>query len=283
MATSSAAHPYDRGAALNHASAGHRTTITLTGKNVIDHASPVPYYFQFSSYVERRIKDREWTPGQLLPSEQELCATLGVSRTVVRQAMAELERKGLITKQNGKRSSIAPPKYEGGLMQNLRGFYDDAVAKGQKPFTKVMSLRTAPAAPEVAEALRLPERAPVIELNRLRFLDDEPEVLVVTYLPHAKCPNLVDEDLTNQSLYGLLERKYGLRIVEGFRTIEAIALDRADARLLGLRTGSPALLLKSLGLIADGTPLEYFVAKHRGDRARFEVKLIGDSALAKGG
>ena len=250
--------------------------VSIDGHQIVDHKSPVPLYFQLSSYVAQKIKAREWHPGQLLPSEQELCAVVGVSRTVVRQAMTQLERDGLVLKQSGKRSSIALPKYEGDLMQNLRGFYEDAVAKGQKPLTEVLSLKVVPATPEIAAALALTQGARVVELNRLRFLDGDPEVLVVTYLPESRCPDLLREDLANESLYRLLDRKYGLRIAQGFRTIEAVALNSAEAKLLGLRTGSPALLLKSLGLLDDGTPLEYFIAKHRGDRAKFEVRLARD-------
>jgi GntR family transcriptional regulator len=109
---------------------------------IVKHASPIPYYFQLSTYVEQKIKAKELMPGSLLPSEQEICQKLGISRTVVRQAMADLERKGLVSKQSGKRTAIAHPTYDGSLMQNLRGFYEDAVSKGQKPTTrKVRSLK----------------------------------------------------------------------------------------------------------------------------------------------
>jgi GntR family transcriptional regulator len=256
--------------------------VTLQRAGVIHHGSPVPYYFQLSTYIEARIKAKDWQPGQMLPSEQELCDVLGISRTVVRQAMADLDRKGLIAKQNGKRSTIAYPKYEGGLMQTLRGFYEDAVAKGQRPSTQVLDFRVIGASAEVAQALTLAEGEPVIMLNRLRFLDGEPEVLVVTYLPAKLCPELLREDFSNQSLYEALSRKHGLTIIQGFRTIEAIALDRADAKLLGLRAGSPALLLKSIGLLENGAPLEYFVAKHRGDRSKFEVRLIRSQLAGSG-
>src|ERR1019366_187091 len=239
--------------------------------DIVKHGIPIPYYFQLSNYIERKIKAKEFEPGQLMSSEQEICEKLNISRTVVRQAMADLERKGLITKQSGKRSTVSYPKYQGSLMQNLRGYYEDAVSKGQKPTTRVLKLAVVPAEGEVAEALKLNEGEPVIMLNRLRFLDGDPEVLVVTYLPESKCPGLVREDLTNQSLYELLARKYGLVISQGYRTVEAIALERADAKLFDLPPGSPALLLKSVGLLEDGTPLEYFVAKHRGDRSQFHI------------
>lgn len=244
---------------------------------IVRHDSPIPYYFQLASYIEQEIKAKHLVPGQLMPSEQEICERLGISRTVVRQAMSSLERKGLVTKQSGKRSAIAYPTYNGSLMQNLRGFYEDAVSKGQKPTTRVLELKVVPAQTDVAEALKLNEGEPVTVLNRLRFLDGEPEVLVVTYIPESKCPKLVHEDLSNQSLYELLSRKYGLVIARGYRTVEAIALARADAKLLGLPAKSPALLLKSVGLLEDGTPLEFFVAKHRGDRSKFHIDLVRDA------
>jgi len=243
---------------------------------IVKHDSPIPYYFQLTSYIEHKIKTKELLAGHLMPSEQEICQRLAISRTVVRQAMAELERKGLISKQSGKRSTVSYPRYDGSLMQNLRGFYEDAVSKGQEPTTRVLTLKVVPAEGEVADALKLSQGAPVIMLNRLRFLDGEPEVLVVTYLPESKCPDLVREDLSTQSLYELLARKYGLVIKTGHRTMEAIALDRLDAKLLGISPGSPALLLKSVGLLEDGTALEYFVAKHRGDRSKFHIYLVRD-------
>jgi len=251
-----------------------RDRIEIKDRLGVDHSSPVPLYHQLSQYIEGHIKEKQWRPGQLLPSEQEICDRAGVSRTVVRQALAALERVGLVSKQSGKRSTVAIPKYDGGLMQNLTGFHEDAIAMGQKPSTQVLDLRVEPASDEVAERLRLDAGAPTVMLNRLRFLDGEPEVLVATFLPQHRCPALVDEDLTDQSLYELLDRKYGLRIVEGFRTIEAVSLERADARLLRVKAGSPALLLRSVGYTADGSPLEYFVAKHRGDRSKFGVRLL---------
>lgn len=248
--------------------------VLSAGVEVIDRSSPIPLYFQLSKFIENRIKVREWTPGQLLPSEQELCSRFGISRTVVRQALSELERNGFITKQSGKRSTIAFPKYEGGLMQNLHGFYEDAIAKGQTPSTKVLEFTVVPADPEVAGALQISENDPVIKLNRLRFLDGEPEVLVVTYLPEKKCSSLIMEDFSAHSLYEVLASKYGLRIVRGYRSIEALALSASDAKLLNVKAGSPALLLKSIGLLEDSSPLEYFIAKHRGDRCKFHVRLV---------
>ena len=132
---------------------------------VIQRDSPIPFYFQLVTYIEEKISSKQWAPGQLIPSEEEFGRTLGVSRTVVRQAMASLESKSLIVKHDGKRSSVSYPKFKVGLMQSLCGFHEDAVASGQKPAAKVLGLGVKPAKVEVAEALGLNEGDPVIVLE----------------------------------------------------------------------------------------------------------------------
>ena len=249
-------------------------SVAFRGAGVIHRESPVPFYFQLGTYIEERVKSGEWRPDQFLPSEQDLCESLGISRTVVRQALDYLERKGLVTKRNGKRTRVAYRKYEGGLMQNLRGFHEDVAARGRKTSTKVLAFEVIPASAEVAEALNLREGDAVLMLNRLRYLDGKPEVLVVTYLPERLCSALAGEDFSNQSLYETLTRKCGLTIVSGSRTIEAVALNRTDGRLLDAKAGSPALLIRSIGLLADLTPLEYFVARYPGDRTKFHAQLV---------
>ena len=81
-------------------------------------------------------------------------------------------------------------------------------------------------------------------------------------------------------MYELLERKYGLRLASGYRTIEAITAEHIYAELLGVKTGSPLLLLKGIGFLADGRPFEYFVARHRGDRSKFGVRVVRESRPA---
>ncbi len=250
---------------------------------IIQRSSPVPLYFQLAAYMEEKISSKQWAPGQMLPSEEKFCRNLGVSRTVVRQAMASLESKHLIVKRDGKRSTVAFPKFEVGLMQSLCGFHEDAVASGQKPAASVLGLEVRPANAEVAEALGLREGDPVIALNRLRYLDGEPEGIEVTYLPESLCPGLIHEDFSRHSLYELLEGKCGLEMASGYRTIEAISAEQAHAELLGVRTGNPLLLLKGVGFLADGRRFEYFVARHRGDRSKFRVRVVRESRPAAAG
>ena len=79
------------------------TQTVLTNK-LIDRSSPIPAYQQIANDISKRIAQREWKINDKLPSEQELAQNYGVSRVTIRQAMAQLERDGLIEKVSGKRS-----------------------------------------------------------------------------------------------------------------------------------------------------------------------------------
>jgi len=249
-------------------------TVTLDRLGTIVESSPIPLYFQLIKLIEEKIRANEWLPGQSLPSEQGFCDYLGLSRTVVRQAFADLEHRGLLKKRNGKKTTIAHPEYRGALMQSLRGFHEEAEREGQNPRTKVLDLKVIAADEVVAGKLGIAEGAQVILLTRLRYLRDQPEVFVKTYLNYGRCASLLNEDFSDKSLYRVLDQKLGLVIAKGVRTIRAIALNAREASMLKVKPQSPALLLTSVGFLADGTALEYFVAKHRGDRTEFEVQLI---------
>ena len=247
---------------------------SLDGHKMIKRDIPLPYYFQLKELLREEIESRRWQPDQQIPSEWELCEQLDLSRTVVRQALNELVNEGLLYRQKGKGTFVARPKIGESLVQNLSGFYEDMVARGLTPLTQVLEQTVVPATKKIAERLNLEPLAQVFKITRLRFVNDDPILLVTTYIPYDACPDLLSEDLSQQSLYALLEDKYGLEIVRGHRTLEAVAANETEARLLKISTNAPLIVLDSVSYLRDGRPIEYYHAVHRGDRSRFEVELF---------
>ena len=240
----------------------------------IDRESHIPYYIQVRDALQDQIEQARWQPGDQLPGEPELCRLFGVSRPVIRQALQEMESRGLVKRQKGKGTFVAEPKLLESLVQSLTGFYQDMVARGHTPVTQVLKHQVVRASARVASLLHLHAGDAVIEIERLRFIDDEPIMLATTYLPHALCPKLVDADLTSRSLYEFLETECGMGIARGRRTVEAVLANEYESSLLQVKQGAPLLLLNSVSYLEDGTPIEYYHAHHRGDRARFEVELV---------
>lgn len=244
------------------------------GNLSIDRASPVPFYIQLQEILRRQIERGELRPGDQMPAESTLCQDFDVSRTVVRQAFNDLTNEGLVVRKRGKGTFVAEKKIIESLVQRLTGFHQDMIERGLTPVSRVLTQRVIPANEKVASNLGVSVGTPVIELERLRSVEDEPIVLVTTYLPQSFCPYLAQADMSHQSLYVYLEQSCGLVIARGRRAIEAVPAKEYEAGLLQVPKGSPLVLLVSVSYLSDGTPIEYYHALHRGDRSRFEVELV---------
>jgi GntR family transcriptional regulator len=240
--------------------------------SVIDRTSPLPFYHQLKQILLAELRERDLAPGARLPGDHELCATYDVSRTVVRQALSELETEGVIERVKGRGTFVAPHKTAERLVQSLTGLYEDVAARGSHLRSEVRRQEVVPADEQIAAELGLAVGAPVIVVERLRHVDDEPWVLATTYLPYDLAPGLVADDLTDQSLYALLEETYGVALTHGRRAVEAAVASTALAKALGIAAGDPVLVLRSTSYAGE-RPVEMFVAYHRGDRSRFEVTL----------
>lgn len=240
----------------------------------IDRHSGIPYYIQVRDAILARVQAGVWQAGDQLPSEPKLCEYFGVSRTVIRHALDNLAAQGIIRREKGSGTFIAEPKITERLVQRLTGFYRDMVEQGYRPTTQVLRQAAIPANGEIAEQLHLPLNTSVLEIERLRSVDDTPIQHVTSYLPVGLCEALLDADLRDQSLYAFLEEQCGLMIARGHRIIEAVPADRRIARLLDVTPGAPLVRLISVSYLDDGTPVEFYRALHRGDRTRFEVELF---------
>jgi GntR family transcriptional regulator len=240
----------------------------------INFESHIPYYIQLIDILKEKVQLGIWVAGDQIPGEQDLCELYGVSRTVVRQALRELELDGVISRRKGKGTFISSPKISEGLVQKLTGFYQDMVERGLKPTTSVLHQNIAPASEKVARFLDIEPDEKVVDLLRLRSVNEEPIQLVTSYIPLEICPALATVDLTNRSLYQFMETECGIFIAKGRRYVEAVLANETEAALLGIERGAPLLMLDSISYSETGKPIEYYHALHRGDRSRFEVELL---------
>ena len=60
-----------------------------------------PAYRKVAAAIGERILSRELPEGQRLPSETELARQFGVNRSTVREALRELESRGLLQRRAG--------------------------------------------------------------------------------------------------------------------------------------------------------------------------------------
>ena len=245
----------------------------IKDKLVINKEIGIPYYYQLKQFIINEIESNRWKSGQQILPEMKICEILGISRTVVRQAIQELVNEGYIIKKKAKGTFVAEPKINENLVQRLMGFYEDMTARGFKVKNDILKQEVIEAPKKIANFLNLRKNEKVIVISRLRRLNNEPVVLDTTYIPYKMCPDLLDEDMTNKSLYEFLEGKHKFEIDRGRRFIEAVIADGREAKLLNIKKGSPLVLIESISYLKDGRAIEYYHAVHRGDRSRFVVEL----------
>ncbi len=120
----------------------------------------------------REIDAGTYAEGERLPSEPELCERFGVSRITVRRAVADLEGLGIVRRQQGRGTFVAPRREVIGAM-TLGGFADTVVADGVKS-RRIMRAETTPADEKRARRLGVPVGDPVFRLVRVFALDGIP-------------------------------------------------------------------------------------------------------------
>jgi len=92
---------------------------------------------QVVAILEKRIRNGEIHPGDRLPSERELCAEFGVSRAVLREAIARLKSDGYVETRQGAETVV--PAQPGRLSYR---FASDGSVR-QEDLAHIMELRVA--------------------------------------------------------------------------------------------------------------------------------------------
>lgn len=231
---------------------------------------PIPLYYQLKEILLEEIKQA--APGTSLPTELELCEQFDISRPTVRQAINELVVEGYLTRMKGKGTFIAEPKIQQDFLIVLKSFGEEMQEKGLVPTTKVLGVEKTVCDEKISAALNIPPGSGVIKLTRLRFADNVPIVLVVTFLPLDKLPDILLKDFENDSLYHIIEKEYGYKIERAKRTLEA-RIATEEARLLEIKKGDPIQFIQTIAYLDDGTPIEFSLAEYRGDKSEFTFEL----------
>ena len=231
-----------------------------------------PLHAAITSRVESSIRSGAWPAGSRLPAERDLGRTFGVSRATVRQALAELARRGLIRRQQGSGTFVAPAP----VATDITGSFSISAAlkaRGVRLITRLLASGVVEAERPVAQDLGILPGTPVVRIERLRTVESEPLILEVAHLPAGLFPNLEAVDATTRSLYDILGEVYGRTVAAATETIEPVILTTREADLLGVAPNTPALLIRRVTFDQEGTRVESSQALLRGDRSRFLLEL----------
>ena len=245
---------------------------------------------QYLAHPPGRISKHEWLRGRLsqyisvelttgdpIPSERQLAELASVSRMTARRAVDELAAEGIIEREVGRGSFVAPPSI--GVPLHLSSFTREMTARGVTPGGRQVSSRIKRADETLAAIMRFPVGTRVWELTRVREADGEPIAVERMNLVASVAPDLHRRDMATESLYSVLESEFGVVPNSAVETVRARVATAEEIELLGLREGSAVLHRTRAASWADDI-IEYTVSTYRGDRYMLvgEVELPGGQA-----
>lgn len=238
--------------------------------------SKLPLYLQVSQWLEDKIASGHYKPGARLPGDNELAQQFGVSIITVRAAMRVLIEKQLIVRYPG-RGTFMVDRNKVRAVWNL-GSVDDLVLVGLQSSLKISSMGLTVAPTWAASKMGLGPREKAQWLRTIRFADKDPFLVTDIYLrAHiGKLLKNIDlqEALKEEKLVSaLVEQRSGLRITEIYQTMSAERADKNTARDLGVKAGTPLLVIDREYYTEDMVLVQMGRSHYRVDYYRYTMNL----------
>jgi GntR family transcriptional regulator len=235
----------------------------------------LPIYYQIKQIIKGWIINREFNPGEKIPSENELADRFHVSRLTVRQAISQLTQEGFLTSKRGGGTFVTTnEKLIHQFSLEFTGFMDDLFYQVSKSKTKSVKIEKISLPKLIKEKLELGnDEKEVVQIKRVRFLEDQAFAFTVNYLPVDIGKRISEKDLYKQSLLQVIEQNLNIPFTEAFQTTEASFADQEISEQLGIASGFPVLFVERIMYTKDRKPVEVVQTSYRGDLYKYIIRL----------
>ncbi len=238
-----------------------------------------PLYKQIADDLIAKINSGVYKENELIPKEVDLAEKYyKVSRPTIRKAIELLVRDGYLERKKRKGTIVKRQKIVSEFTQMIQSYDDEMLKKGLKPKTVVLFFNKDEATEEVAEHLQINEGDPVYKLIRLRYAGGNPCVLVTTYLPFDRLPDLSNIDFSQRRLYSVLAEN-GMPINYAVRRLDIVKADATTADLLNIAVNDPIYYFHTTAYTGDRIPVEFSLSKYRSDINSFVFEVTNADNL----
>lgn len=215
-----------------------------------------PVTTRINQIIRDRVKNGLYRPGSRLPSELELAAEFGVSRSTLRIAVNSLVAEGVIIRKHGDGSYINQHVIRFNTqLQNLWSFPQLIRDSGRSPEIQFLDgfTRQSTAVEEAILELDIPQ--PVYILQRIFLADNFPAIFSTNIIPltlFVASNQLYDTQL---SIYDFLLTYCNLELVYSVSEIHAETVTDQVNRVLDISTGSAVLVFNDVFYTKESRPV----------------------------
>jgi DNA-binding GntR family transcriptional regulator len=228
-----------------------------------------PLHLKIRTGLEAKIQSGELPPGARMPTEAELQAEHGVSRSVAQRVLNDLAQAGLVVRQKRLGTHVAEGARQVNLLRSLDPRIESAGIPGRMV---VISGEIMPAGKAEVQVPGLDDDDPVTQLVRVRHdQDDTPIVIEVVAIPFSLAPRLLEEQLESLSVRAHFA-KNKVSIARSRMYFDPILLEPRHADLLGIEPGVAVLRRRRMMWQPNGQIAESAAYYLRPDALEFYVE-----------
>ncbi|CAD6529110.1 HTH-type transcriptional repressor NagR [Paraburkholderia kirstenboschensis] len=233
----------------------------------------LPRYQQLRDDLVSRIAAGEWAPEEAIATEAELGQFYNVSTGTVRKAIDLLVSDGVLTRTQGKGTFVRRPRFDSSLFRFFRFVSRD----GQPvlPTARVLKREVVKPDEEIRNALRMKASEKAIHLSRVRMIEGRAVLSEEIWLPRARFEALatLPLDKFEDLLYPLYERLCKQMVASATEILRVEQATTETASLLGIKTGSPVILVHRVASDFAGTPFEWRSTRGAADTFQYQVEI----------
>lgn len=242
----------------------------MTTEVKIDRGAGIAVWRQIAEWLKAEIAAGRFAEGARLPAEADIAAQFQVNRHTVRRAIATLTSEGLLRADQGRGTFVAALALNYPIGSRTR-FSEIVSGQNRAPSGGLIGSATEDADAFLADELAVSVGTPLLRVESLRVADGVPMIVATSWLEKARVPNFVADFAECGTITEALKRA-GIDDYRRKETrITAELVEVRDAQLLGLSVGHPVLVIESVNLAQDETPLQYTRARAASDRLQLVV------------
>jgi GntR family histidine utilization transcriptional repressor len=202
-----------------------------------------PRYQQIKDDLLERIAAGEWAVGAAIPPEETLAREFSVARMTVNRALRELTQAGVLRRERGSGTYVAPARVNATLLE-IRNIADEIRERGHSHASELHRLERASASVELAQLFGLPPGALLFHSVIVHSEDDSPIQVEDRWVNPALAPDYLGQDFSRQTPNAYLSTVAPLA---GARyTVEARLATREIAAMLKVSQRKPCLVVHRL-------------------------------------
>ena len=232
----------------------------------------VPLHHQLFKEIKAQIISGQLAQGDFLGTEKSLMEKYGVSCTTLRRALQHLTQDGYVYRKAGKGTFIRRVNINDNISP-LYSFIEEMEARGLKPKTYLLAMKTMKPSNLIAKKLELSKSSTVYYIKKLLEVNAKQVAIWDSYWQFDIGKRLCEFDL-NHNLFDTVENKLGIILGEAEADFEAASATREEAGLIGIDEKSPMLIMQRTIYSVSGRPILFGRTAYRADSYKIHSRMV---------